>query len=258
VNKVRDGNYAFAKVEEYLAKNDPPVICISATNGGIFGSEGHCIVPYATSQSGTTKKIWVYDPNRTWYGTGANGRDWFTNHLNFITVNASTGAWSFTMADGTTWSGDPGNGGRIITAPLSVTGRKDRLPQSLFAEAAYTLNTIFIFGNVTVEQIKDPTSGRQLVNDAGTDMEQCEEKRMNNLFGFMPFSGGRSLPTGKDRTAFFKGSNPVQIGFKAAGKYRIGMLFNGKYYEMSGTGNGEPLVFSPEKKYELPGPDQVN
>lgn len=249
VNKVRDGNYAFAKVQEYLAQHDPPTLCISETSGGLFGTEGHCIVPYATSQSGTTKKIWVYDPNRTWYGTGPKGQDWFTNHLNFITVNASTGGWSFTMSSGSVWSGDPSSGGRIIAAPLSVAGRKDRLPQSLFAEGAYALNTIIIFGNVTIEQLKDSVSGRQLVNDAGTDLEQCEEKRMNNLFSFIPFSGGRSLPTGNNKTLFFRGSNPMHIRFKAQGKYRIGMMFHGKYYEVTGTGNGESLLFRPDDKF---------
>jgi hypothetical protein len=249
IGKIRDGNYAFAKVKEYLAKNDPPIICISASTGGITGDSGHVVIAYACTESGTTKKIWVYDPNRSWYKSGAEDHDWYASHSNFITVNASTGSWSFPFSATNLWFGDPGSGGRILTVPLSVAGKKDRLPQSLLAEGAYALNTILIHGNVGVEQIKDPVSGRQLVNDAGTDMEQSEEKIMNNLFGFMPFSGGRSLPTGKDRTLFFKGSNPMQIRFKATGKYKIGMMYQGKYYEMSGTGNGESLVFSPEKKY---------
>jgi hypothetical protein len=252
VNKVRDGNYAFAKVQEYLAKNDPPIICISDSSGGLFGTKGHCIVPYACTGSGSNKRIWVYDPNRTWYGTGPNGRIWYTNHDNFISIDGTTGAWSFAFSGGGAWNGAPGNpptsGGRIIAAPLSVAGRKDRLPQSLLAEGLYALNTIIIFGNVTIEQLKDPVSGRQLVNDAGTDLEQCEEKRMNNLFSFIPFSGGRSLPTGNNKTLIFRGSNPMHINFRAQGKYKIRMLYHGKYYEMSGTGNGEPLVFKPEEK----------
>jgi hypothetical protein len=41
----------------------------------------------------------------------------------------------------------------------------------------------------------------------------------------------------------------MHIRFKAQGKYKIGMMFHGKYYEVTGTGNGESLLFSPEDKF---------
>jgi hypothetical protein len=254
LNKIRDGNYTFAKVQEYLAKNDPPVICISTSSGGIAGDEGHCIIPYATTQSGSTKKIWVYDPNRSWYKTGTDGQPWYTSHQNFITVNSTTGAWSFVMAGAdSSYFGDPGSGGRIMAVPLSVAGKKDRLPQSLLAEGAYALNTILIYGNVIIEQITDTISRRQLLNDAGTDLEQRDEKRMNNLLGFVPLNGGRpTLPVRNNKAFFLRGSNPVDIHYKAYGKYRIGMIFHGKYYEVTGTGNGESLIFRPEDKFVQP------
>lgn len=53
------------------------------------------------------------------------------------------------MADGEVWTGNPGSGGNCMVIPISVAGKKDRLPQSLFAEGAYALNSIFIFGNNT-------------------------------------------------------------------------------------------------------------
>jgi hypothetical protein len=249
-NKLRDGNYAFAKVEEYLAKNDPPIICISAPTGGITGDSGHVVVPYKTTQSGTTKKIWVYDPNRSWYVNGAGGHDWYTSHLNCITINASTGGWSFPFGDTNIWSGDPGNGGRIMAAPLSVTGKRDRLPQSLLAEGAYALNTILLSGNIVIEQVTDTVTRRRLLNDAGTELEKSDEKRMNNLLGFIPLNGGRpSLPARNNKAFFLRGSNPVDIRYKAYGKYKIGMMFHGKYYEVTGTGNGESLLFRPEDRF---------
>jgi len=242
VHKLRDGNYAFAKVQEYLAKNDPPIICISASSGGITGDSGHVVVPYAISPlSGGIKKIWVYDPNRSWYVPGGpDGKPWYDAHLNFISVNEATGAWSFGMA-GTfgLWFGDPGSGGRIMTAPLSVVGRKDRLPQSLLAEGAYALNTILIYGDIKIDQITDPCNQKQMLNEDGKELEQCEEKRMNNILGFIPLNGGHPAKgTGKTNAYFFRGADPVDIKYRAIGDYRIGMMYHGKYYEVKGNGKG--------------------
>ena len=166
MDKLRNGKFCADKVEEYLAKGDYPVICISAS-GGIFSDSGHCIVPYAVTHAGGMTKIWVYDPNRSWYVNAPDGKPWYDAHNNFILVNDAAKSWTFTMA-GTlgTWSGDPGNGGRIVATPLSVVGRKDRLPQSLLAEGAYALNTIMIYGNVNIEQVIDPRNGKQMMNDA--------------------------------------------------------------------------------------------
>jgi hypothetical protein len=241
--KLRDGNYAFAKVQEFLAKNDPPIIAISP--GSIVSDSGHVIVPYATENLGVIKRIWVYDPNRSWYVNATDGKMWYDSHLNFITINSATGAWSFGMAGlFGTWSGNPGGGGRIVAAPLSVTGRKDRLPQSLLAEGAYAINTIMIFGDVKIEQVTDPCNQKQMLNDAGTDLEPCEEKRMNNIMGFIPLNGTYpSKGTGNTNAYFFRGTDPVDLQYRARGDYRIGMMYHGKYYEVKGVGKGEVKYF---------------
>jgi len=59
------------------------------------------------------------------------------------------GDWNFNFAGNVPWWGSPNSlsGGNLIVVPLSVAGKKDRLPQSLFAEGAYALNKIFIFAN---------------------------------------------------------------------------------------------------------------
>ena len=243
VHKLTDGNYAFGKVKEFLAKNDPPIICIST--GSIFSDSGHVIVPYATSESGTTKKIWVYDPNRSWYVNAPDGKPWYDAHSNFIEIDATNGHWSFGMA-GTmgTWSGSPGSGGRIAATPLSIAGKKDRLPQSLLAEGSIAINTILIFGDVKIEQVTDPCNQKQMMNDAGTEPEQCEEKRMDNIIGFVPLNGGHpSKGTGNNKAFFFRGTDPVDITYRARGDYRIGMMYHGKYYEVKGNGKGEVKYF---------------
>ncbi|OQA12467.1 MAG: hypothetical protein BWY67_00283 [Bacteroidetes bacterium ADurb.Bin397] len=142
--KNRDGRYAFQQTVYYLAKDDPPVI--SVTKGLNPADGGHVLIPYFTKEIGTYKRIYVYDPNRSYYKPGADGKDWYQTYQNYIEVKNSNGEWKFIMNGGEVWTGNPGSGGNCIVIPLSVAGRKDRLPQSLIAEGAYALNTIFIFG----------------------------------------------------------------------------------------------------------------
>ena len=237
-NKLRDGNYAYAKVVEYLSKNDPPVICISDSEGGIAGSDGHVIVPYAVEQMGTTKKIWVYDPNRSYYINATDGKDWYDTKKNFIQIDATTGAWSFLMVPSFgMWSGNSTSGGRIVAAPLSVVGKKDRLPQSLLADGAIAINTILIYGNVKVEQITDRKNNRQLMNDKGKDIETRESRRLNNVLHFIPYGAIKPSPS-QGNAYFVRGTNPLDLRIRAYGNYKIGLMFNGKYKEIKGIGDG--------------------
>jgi hypothetical protein len=242
--KLRDGDYAYAKVQEYLAKNDPPIICISGSTGGVTGDSGHVIVPYAVEQIGLVKKIWVYDPNRSYYVNAPDGKPFYDTHSNFIQIDPG-GKWSFKMA-GTmgTWFGDPGSGGRIVAAPLSVVGKKDRLPQSLFAEGAVAINTILIYGDVKIKQVSDMNGTKQLMNEAGNEQELCEEKRLMNILPFIPLNGGYpSKGSGRQKAFFFSGTDPLQFRFRAIGEYTIKLMFGGKLYERKGKGNGDVQYF---------------
>lgn len=245
IAKNRDGRYAYQQVNFYLAKNDPPVISITKAISPAEG--GHVIVPYYTKDFGAVKRIYVYDPNRSFYKPGLDGHDFYTMDSNYIEVNSGSGAWKFNMGSSATpslWSGDPGSGGNCIVIPLSVAGHRDRLPQSLLADGAYALNTIFIFGEVKIDQVTDPLNQKQMLNEEGNELEPCEEKRMSNIIRFVPLNGG--LPSkgiGGTTTYFFRGSNPVDIKYRAIGDYRIGMIFHGKYYEVKGRGKGEVQYF---------------
>jgi hypothetical protein len=248
-HKNRDGGYAYQQVDYYLAKDDQPIISISKQLTPDSG--GHVLIPYFTETIGSTKKIYVYDPNRSWYKAGANGHDWYTNRNNFIEINASTGAWKFSWCcNGTFWQGDPSSGGNLLVIPLSIAGRKDRLPQSLLADGSYAINTIMIWGDVKVEQISDLSGQKRYLNSDGTDIEPCEENRLNNIMPFIPLD--EQLPskgTGKTNAYFFRGSDPVKLQYRAYGNYKIGMIFHGKYYEVKGIGKGEVQFFAPEEKY---------
>lgn len=249
IGKNLDGRYAYQQVNYYLAKNDFPIISISKALSPTDGA--HVVVPYFTEDLGATKKIYVYDPNRSFYKPGSDGKEWYKNRNNFIEINSGTGAWKFSWCcDGTFWPSNPGIGGNILCIPLSVAGRKDRLPQSLLADGAYAFNTIFLWGDVKVEQISDMSDKKRYLNDEGTDIEPSEEKRLNNVMPFMQMDGGLpSKGTGKTNAYFFRGSDPVKLQYRAKGNYKIGMIFHGKYYEIKGTGKGEQQYFSPEEKF---------
>ncbi|HEY6062527.1 MAG TPA: hypothetical protein VIV35_02900, partial [Chitinophagaceae bacterium] len=204
IHKNRDGRYAYQQVDYDLAKDDQPIISISGALTPDKG--GHVLIPYFTETIGSTKKIYVYDPNRSWYKAGATGHDWYTARNNFIEVNGTTGAWKYTMCCDTVWAGDPGSGGNLLVIPLSIAGRKDRLPQSLLADGSYAINTIMIWGDVQVEQITDISGKKRYFNADGTDMEPCEENRLDNVMPFIPLDG--CLPskgTGKTNAYFFRG-----------------------------------------------------
>jgi hypothetical protein len=255
LSKNRDGRYAYQQVNYYLAKNDPPVVSITKTLSPVDG--GHVLVPFYTSDLGGTKRIYVYDPNRSYYEPGADGKDWYLNLNNYIEINSGSGEWKYTMDGGDTWTGNPGSGGNLIAIPLSVAGKKDRLPQSLLADGAYALNTIFIYGDVKIEQISDPASNRHYLNKAGTNIEPCKEKRLNNILPFIPLDGAAASKNRADNTVyFFRGSRPLDLQYRAYGAYRIGAIFHGRYIEIKGNGKGsiqhfKTMDFQKRKKQSM-------
>lgn len=247
ISKSRDARYAFQQVNYYLAKNDPPVISITKNISPADG--GHVLIPFFTKDMGATKRIYVYDPNRSYYEPGLDGKDFYTTAINYIDIVSATGAWKYNMGSfgsPSLWAGDPGSGGNCIVIPISVAGKRDRLPQSLLAEGAYALNTIFIFGDVKIEQMADEKGQRQYLNDDGNELEPCGEKRLTNIIPFIPLDGGTdSRRTGRSTAYFFRGTDPVNIKYKAYGEYKVGMIFRGEYLELKGIGKGESQYFRP-------------
>lgn len=247
VAKNRNGSYAADMTEFYLAKDDPPVI--SVTKGLSPAEGGHVIVPYKVQNMGGNKKrIYVYDPNRSFYKPGADGKDWYVTEKNFIEINTTTKSWKFEMV-GTlgTWAGDPSSGGNCIVIPVSVAGKRDRLPQSLLAEGAYALNTIFIHGNVSLKQISDPATGQRYYNKKGTGPESNENKKLTNWLPFIPMGINEIKEPPGLQTYFFKGTNPLHLQYRAYGEYSIGIIFRGQYLEVKGNGNGDIQYFKPDE-----------
>lgn len=249
VAKSRDGKYACDQVDFFLAKDDPPVISVTKSLSPAAG--GHVIIPYKVEDmGGGIKRIYVYDPNRTYYKPGADGKDWYVNKKNFIEVNTGTKSWKFEMVGSLgTWSGEPLSltGGNCIVIPLSVAGKRDRLPQSLLAEGAYALNTIFIYGDVRLKQVSDPLTGRRYYNRRGAGPERRENKRLTNFLPFIPLDEYDSKKPGSSQAYFFKGTTPLNLSYRAYGAYRVGMIFHGNYYEVKGNGTGAVQQFRVEE-----------
>ena len=252
IGKNMDGRYAYDQVDYYLAKDDPPVISITKSLSPAAG--GHVLVPYGLTDSGGIKKIWVYDCNHSFYNPESNGHGYYADNKNYIEIS-STGTWKYNMglynttASPVYWPEHP-DSGNCIVIPLSVAGKKDRLPQSLFAEGAYAINTIFILGEVKVEQFTNPYTRHHYFSDDGIHIEKDPEKRLDNLMPFISMGNSTSsVDTERKTIYFFRGTDPLELQFRAWGDYRIAIIFHGKYFEVKGKGNGEIQIFSPLTYY---------
>lgn len=237
--KNRDGRFAFQQANYYAAQGDP---CLISLTKSLLPTDGaHTLIAIRTQDLGSTKRIYVYDPNWSYYGPEKAKYD---TGNNYIEINSSTGAWNASKTSVSTYSGSPSSGGSCVIMPISIAGRKDRLPQSLLAEGAYALNTIFIHGaNAHLEQISDPFSNRQWLKDDGTDIETDPNRRLTNVLPFIPSNGGQPISPSV-KVYFVRGTQSFNIHVRAQGKYRVGMLFDGKYREEIKNGNGEVETFS--------------
>ena len=156
-HKNRNGSYAYTAFQTAHTQNDLTLISITKTLDPNDG--GHTLVAYdAQDLGGGNKRIYVYDPNRNW-GDAAS-QTFYTTGMNYVQINGT--AWSFGMAGGSTWSGDPGSGGNIIITPISVTGPHSRSPASLGDQIiGRVLNELLVTGDsARVEQVTDARGKR--------------------------------------------------------------------------------------------------
>ena len=243
-NNSRDGNFVYEQYKYYEAKKE---YCIIGITESFFGvSASHALLPYHVTDDGAgNKKIYVYDVNRPFNkpGSGTIGHDWYIDRNNFIEIK-SDGTWSYDMADcrlcstcedcnpnlpsppiadlcPCPWSGSPSSdpeadtgSGHIFLMPLSIIGRKDRLPQSLFADAIEAVGKIFLFGqNAALEQISAP-DGRHYFRPGTQELETSDSAALRCVLPFIPFNGGK--PVDSDCQLYFvRGENDLDIAVRA-------------------------------------------
>jgi hypothetical protein len=173
----RDGAYAFDQVNYWRSRGDLTLVSITPTINPADG--GHTLIAYKADP--INKRIFVLDPNRTW----GNSTDqmWYNNESNFIQI--TNHAWSFGMASGSTWSGDPGtlsNSGNIVITPISVTGPLSRSPASLGDTViGELLNTLLLTGDgATVDQVTD-AQGKRLYKPGTMEIDADPATGMTNM-----------------------------------------------------------------------------
>jgi hypothetical protein len=216
-NKNRDGNYAYAQYKYYEAKKEPMVL--SVTKHFSPDSGGHVLIPYHIAEEGGIKKIFVYDVNRTFFKAGTDGHDWYTNRNNYITVKPGDGTWSYDMGSSGIWSGSPSGGfsgsgsGNLIIIPFSTVRSKDRLPQSLFADAAEAIGKIFILSHdAQVEQFSTP-DGRRYLKSGVQELETSDSVALRSVLPFISLNGGQP---DKDAAQlyFVRGESALDLALK--------------------------------------------
>ncbi len=222
--KNRDGRYAYAQFIYYQSKKEPVTISITKSITPLDG--GHALLPYFAEDLGATKRIYVYDPNRCYHyeddpaSTNLEHKSWYLNRENFIEINASNGHWKFYMADSTVtpfgelWEGSPSSGGNLVVCPLSIMNIKDRLPQSLFADASEAIAKIFIFGKgVDLSQISTP-DGRFFIDKSSNDLNMDSQTALRSIYPFIPINGG--LPLSQDSKLYFiNGEQHIDVSVKS-------------------------------------------
>jgi hypothetical protein len=180
-HKSRNGSFAYDSFQNAKLQKDFTLVSITKSLNPADG--GHTLVAYdAQDLGGGNKKIFVYDPNRSWADSAA--QPWYTGGQNYIQITGN--AWSFTMASGSTWSGDPGSGGNIMIIPISVTGPHTRSPGSMGDQIiGRVLNELLLTGSsASIEQVTDDRGKRLLV--PGTDEIDTSPTGMLSMVPWYP------------------------------------------------------------------------
>ncbi len=167
-------------------KIDPTVVSITKSTSPAGG--GHTMVSYDAREVSGQRRIYVYDPNRSWADPAK--RTWYEAGSNYIEINKSNGSWSFVMGGTTgTWSGSPSSssGGNIIIQPLSVVGPIDRSPASLGLNAVSSfLNTYFISGDgADLIQITN-AEGKRMYKPGTKNLDTNPATGMLNIVPWFP------------------------------------------------------------------------
>ncbi|MEO6757920.1 MAG: hypothetical protein ABIO24_00595, partial [Saprospiraceae bacterium] len=223
VNKNRDGNYVYSQYKYFEAKKEPMVLSITKELVPSTSSGGHVLLPYFAVEEDGFKKIFVHDVNHSFFNPDTSEHNFYTQRRNFVKINPSNGCWSY--EGGLNYSGCSSGGvtdGNLIIMPFTIVGRKDRLPQSLFADAAEAIGKIFVLSQATeLEQLSSP-DGRRLFQPGMRTLELNDSLAMRSVLPFIPINGGQPIPKDAAQLYFVRGENDLNVRIKAsASGYKI-------------------------------------
>lgn len=213
IGKTRDGNFAFQQAEYYELSDDYTIVSITKSLSPTDG--GHTMAVYDTLTVGSEKRIYVYDPNRSWYES--TGQSWYRSGSNYISIQSSSGAWSFVMAGSTgTWSGSPSSGGNIVITPISLCGPRDRSPASMGLDALSFLNQFFIYGSGNeITQVTN-SQGKRLFKPGTIEIDNDPNTGLLNTVPIYPSDGNPPYDF-QSFVMFGNPGGPLQFDVKSAG-----------------------------------------
>jgi hypothetical protein len=151
---------AYNTVRSHLGSGD---YCVLSIANDALGEEAHTIIPYAATQIGGTRFIYVWDPNSPYDDYGPSHYD---TDLNRIVINSATD-WEYVQRDGytgtKTYKGQPT--GWCFAVPMSKVLRKARHPLALDM-VLDGLMALFVSGPGAVSQVGDDEGRRLYKTDA--------------------------------------------------------------------------------------------
>jgi hypothetical protein len=214
----RNASYAYDTFSALQMQEGPTLVSI--TQDLLPGKGAHTMVAYRAEDLGSSgRRIYVYDPFRTWADPDPAVRGWYQNNQNFIQINGTS--WSFQMrgwsCNVNTWSGDPASGGNIVIIPASVTGPHSRSPASLGDSIiGKIVNTIFLSGGSSeIEQVTD-AQGKRLFKPGTYEVDTDPATGMMNMIPWNP-SGQSGPATSNDTILFQLGSSRGALTVRVKG-----------------------------------------
>ena len=179
--KTRDGQYAYSQVEYYDMRDDPCVVSITRSLNPADG--GHSLAAYDYGDYGANdKRIYVYDPNRSWYHST---QSFYASGSNYVTIK-DDGTWSYPFSTTETWTGSPSSGGNLIIEPISIAGPRSRSPSTLGLNALDFLNEFFITGDgAELEQITN-SKGKRFFKPGTMEVDMDPSTGMLNIVPWFP------------------------------------------------------------------------
>ncbi|MBN1327469.1 MAG: hypothetical protein JW996_05930 [Candidatus Cloacimonetes bacterium] len=195
-----DPEYAYNQIKTSIASHDYPLLSfmpssIAAIEALGEGAEAHTIVPYATSETATHYRIYVYDPNFP-YSTST---DFYTGttQRNYIDVKKSgwTHDWKYppdydpSDPNSYGWNGSTSGPWTFLATNVSDAKYKHNHPLNV-GYLTGQLGTLIFSSGGTAEQITDE-QGKRFYKKSGTDLELEKDpaKKTDNIIRWPFFHG---------------------------------------------------------------------
>jgi hypothetical protein len=163
-HQLNNGYAAFERIVSGLGSGDYALISLS---NGVFGKEGHVLIPYDYEDQGSTKLLYLWDPVRPYVGHP----EFYSGGHNKLVISSPT-SWhydqNYTASTGPVTDGhafDGSNLGWCFAIPMSVDLHKGRQPLSVGFLATEITFLLASGTGASVTQIEDDDGRRLFARD---------------------------------------------------------------------------------------------